>query len=263
MEPMQPLAAPSQMPANPETDDRLFAGALRLIQPARGHRAGTDGVLLAASVPKNVKRIADLGSSTGIVGLRAAQMRTACDVVLIDRDSAILALAQRNIAANGLGSRASCLQADCLAAPFAPLLRESFDCVLTNPPFFAAGTTRRSPSKGDAHEMSPVSDPAGALDLWLRRATSLLQPDGRLVLIHRADALNALLASLTGRIGGLTLKFVHPRAGAAAIRVLVSGTKGSRKALSVLEPLILNGPDGQFTPFSRQIHAGEAEIDLS
>ncbi len=31
------------------TDDRLFRGALALMQPARGHRAGTDAVLLVST----------------------------------------------------------------------------------------------------------------------------------------------------------------------------------------------------------------------
>jgi tRNA1(Val) A37 N6-methylase TrmN6 len=53
---------------------------------------------------------------------------------------------------------------------------------------------------------------------------------------------------------------VHPSAHRPAIRFLVCGIKGSRAPVSILPPLILNGPDGRFTPQAEALHRGEADL---
>jgi tRNA1(Val) A37 N6-methylase TrmN6 len=97
---------------------------------------------------------------------------------------------------------------------------------------------------------------SGSGDAWLRTVADTLAPHGRLALIHRSDALPELLASLTGRFGGLVLRFVHPKPDAAAIRVLVRATKGSRAPPAVVPPLILHRPDGRFTDEAEDMHRG-------
>jgi tRNA1(Val) A37 N6-methylase TrmN6 len=51
---------------------------------------------------------------------------------------------------------------------------------------------------------------------------------------------------------------VHPRTDAHAIRVLVSGVKGSKAPPRLLPGLILHEASGAFTPLSAAIHRGEA-----
>jgi hypothetical protein len=55
------------------TDDSLLGGRVGLTQPARGHRAGTDAVLLAASAPVRAgEMVVDVGAASGAVGLMVA-----------------------------------------------------------------------------------------------------------------------------------------------------------------------------------------------
>lgn len=238
------------------TEDGLLAGRLTLFQLARGHRAGTDGVFLAAAAPADALSLADFGASTGLVGLAAALALPQAEVTLFERDPALVALAQRNIAANGLTVRARAIEADLLAKGALTPFRETFDAILTNPPFFDARSMRLSPTKAGAHALAS----GASLDLWVRRAAGALRPGGSLVMIHRADHLPAVLAALQGRFGALRLRFVHARADSEAIRVLVRGRKGSRGPLVIGPPLALHGMDGSFTPESEAVHAGEARI---
>jgi tRNA1(Val) A37 N6-methylase TrmN6 len=136
----------------------------------------------------------------------------------------------------------------------AGLLPESADVVLTNPPFLEEGQARISPDKkrAAAHAL-----PAGGLEAWLRVCTGLLKPKGRLVLIHRADRVAECLNLLGGGMGEVRLRFVHPTADQSAIRFLLSARKGSRAPLSILPPIVLNGPDGRFTPQAEALHRGE------
>jgi tRNA1(Val) A37 N6-methylase TrmN6 len=81
-----------------------------------------------------------------------------------------------------------------------------------------------------------------------------------LVLIHRADRMAECLRILERWLGGIELRFVHPADDRPAIRFLLSGIKGSRAPLSVLPPLVLNGPDGRFTSQAEALHRGEATL---
>lgn len=238
------------------TEDRLFGGSLRLVQPAQGHRAGTDAVLLAASTPPEARRIADLGAASGVVGLRAAQLNPEAHATLIEREAALVDLAQGNIALNGLATRVSAREADVFTLSRETSLREAFDLVLTNPPFLEAGSVRSSP-KGNRAAAHVMAEP---LDRWVRNAVTILQPKGQLVMIHRADALHAALTAFSRRLGEIRLRFVHPRGDAPAARLLISGRKGSRAPLAVLPPLVLHDAEGRFLPLADALHRGEGRF---
>jgi tRNA1(Val) A37 N6-methylase TrmN6 len=239
--------------------DAFLGGLLRLRQPPRGaHRAGTDAVLLARLlVPAAHERLCDAGAGTGAVGLGCAVLSPGLEVTLVERQPDLAERARANAALNGIDARV--IQADLLAPAAlrraAGLVPDSFDLVLTNPPFFAARSHRASPNPGraTAHTLAE-----GDLGGWIRACTAVLRPSGRLGLIHRADALPACLEALKGRYGAVAIRPVHARAEAPAIRVLITAIRGSRAALALRPALVLHGADGQFTPEADALHRGRA-----
>jgi tRNA1(Val) A37 N6-methylase TrmN6 len=239
------------------TQDLLLGGRVHLAQPARGHRAGTDAVLLAASAPvKPGDVVVDVGAATGAVGLMAAARAPEGHFVFVEQDPDLAGLCRRNCRENDV--RADIVVADVLdkaSRQAAGLKPESADLVLTNPPFLEEGQARISPDLGRA---AAHALPAGGLEAWLKACTGLLKPKGRLVMIHRADRVAECLRLSARWLGGMELRFVHPTADRPAIRFLLSGIKGSRAPLAVLPPVILNGPDGRFTPEAEALHRGEA-----
>jgi Predicted O-methyltransferase len=174
----------------------------------------------------------------------------------VERDPALVDLARRNVALNALEDRVAVLEADVLSLSRRPDMREVFDLVLTNPPFLEAGSVRVSPkaNRAVAHVM------AEPLDDWVRNAVAVLAPKGHLVMIHRADALDAAVAAFSKRLGAMQVRFVHPRDTASATRLLISGRKGSRAPLAVLPPLVLHGEDGEFLPDAASLHAGKVRL---
>lgn len=241
------------------TQDLLLGGRVHLVQPVKGHRAGTDAVLLAASAPVMPGDVVmDVGAATGAVGLMAAVREKDGRFVFVERDPALAELCRRNLLDNGVQGQVAVAdlldKGSRLAADLAP---ESADLVLTNPPFLEEGRARISPDRGRA---SAHALPEGGLEAWLKACTGLLKPKGRLVLIHRADRLSECLPILADRLGGAELRFVHPAADRPAIRFLLSGIKGSRAPLSILPPVVLNGPDGRFTLQAEALHRGEASL---
>jgi tRNA1(Val) A37 N6-methylase TrmN6 len=241
------------------TDDALLGGTVTLRQPAKGHRAGTDAVLLAAAAGiKPGNQVLDIGAATGAVGLMAASRGGTADYVFVERDPELAALCEYNCQINGLPARVAIADVlDRASRAGAGLLPESADIVLTNPPFLEEGQSRISPNarRAAAHAL-----PAGGLEAWLSACLGLLKPKGRLVLIHRADRLADCLAAVSPKLGGLEVRFVHPRADQPAIRFLLEGTKGSRAPMIIAPPVVLNTAEGRFTPQSEALHRGEAVL---
>ena len=243
--------------------DRLLGGRLALFQPVAGHRAGTDAVLLAAAAALGAgESFVDVGAGVGTAGLALALRCPGATGLLLEADPAAADLARRNAALNGVETRVGVVEADLFARAAdrpAALRPEAASLVLTNPPFFAAGAVRASPnaSRASAH----VAGPRGHGD-WLVAAAALLAPKGTLVMIHRPDALPALLAACAGRLGGVGLRPVLAREGADAVRILLVGAKGSRAPLRIAPPLVLHGLDGGFTAEAEAIHRGEALVAI-
>jgi tRNA1(Val) A37 N6-methylase TrmN6 len=127
----------------------------------------------------------------------------------------------------------------------------SADIVMMNPPFFEEGSVRVSPFA--QRRASHVMEGEG-LEGWMAAARRVLGPKGALALIHRADALGAILPAMAKGFGGLRILPVQARSDEPAQRVLVSARLGSRAPLTLLPPLVLHGADGRFTPLVEAVH---------
>ena len=106
---------------------------VRMLQPERGFRLGTDSVLLAEflSLPANAS-VADLGAGCGTLGLLLCARDPGCTVTGLELRESACALAQENITLNALSSRLSVRQGDVRGiASYFPAC--SFDCVKCTP----------------------------------------------------------------------------------------------------------------------------------
>lgn len=244
--------------ATGEAPTAMLDGRLQLYQRAGGHRAGTDAVLLAAAVSADAGgRIVDVGSGVGTVGLALALRAPSASVLLVEVMPESAELARRNVALNDLGHRVDVAEIDLFDGSARAPWAGTASLVVSNPPFFEGGTMRPSPdaAKRSAHILSPSGEQVSHGD-WLRAALSFLAPRGQLVMIHRPDALAALLAAAEGRLGDIAVRPVYARAGGPATRILFGGVAGSRAPLSLAEPLILHEADGRFRPEVDAVHRG-------
>lgn len=229
----------------PLTEDALLGGRVRLLQPRRGYRVAVDAVLLAAAVAaKAGERVLDLGAGVGSVGLCLAIRVPGCDVVGIELQSSLAAIAERNAALNGLGERVRTIVHD-LATPL-PAGTGLFDHVATNPPYLAAAVADPPPDPSKA--LATVESSAD-LARWLAVATGAVKPAGTLSVIHRADRLEEIAGHL-GRLGfnDLTVKRLPP-----AARVLVRAQRAAQAHRREAPPLVLHRPEGGYTDAAEAI----------
>jgi FkbM family methyltransferase len=236
----------------PVSDDAFLGGALRILQPLQGYRAGLDAVFLGASVTRAAGdrfTALDVGAGAGTAGLCLAWRCREARVVLLEREPDLVALAEENVARNGLSDRVRVVRADVGGTANAELAalglaENAFDCVIANPPYHVegAGTLPQTDLKARAHAM-----PADGLDTWCRFMARMTRAGGEALVIHKADALPELLDGFKDRFGAICVQPLHPRAGEHANRVIVFGRKGSRAPLRIAPGLILHDADNRAT----------------
>ncbi|HHV66764.1 MAG TPA: methyltransferase [Ochrobactrum intermedium] len=245
-----------------ETLDVFHRGAFHLVQPAlKGHRSGVDAMILASAVPNGFAgRVADLGSGAGAAGLAVASRCAGATVTLVERSTFMAGFARKSIdhpLNAALADRVNVIEADVAlrgkARIAAGLADNSFDFAIMNPPFNEArDRSTPDPLKAEAHVM-----PEGMFEQWVRTAAAIVNPGGGIAIIARPGSISPILEALSGRFGGLRIVPVQPRPNAAAIRIVVTGIRGSRAGLSLMPALVLHGSVGHgFTPRADGINNG-------
>ncbi len=245
------------------TEDAFLGGQLLLRQPKAGHRVGHDALLLAASCrARTGERVVELGAGVGAAGLAVAKRVGCLDLVLVEINPALAALARDNAKANGIAAQICELDVTAPAQTFAAagLPPDGADAVLMNPPFNDAARHRASPdqARAAAHMAQPAT-----LQHWVAAARRILKSGGVLTLIWRADGLSEALAALDHGFGSLAVLPVHGDAGKPAIRILIRALKGGRAPTQILPSLMLNGTSAQPDTYVTEILAGRRVLPLA
>jgi tRNA1(Val) A37 N6-methylase TrmN6 len=209
--------------------DALFGGALTLWQPARGYRVNVDTLLLAsfaASGRPRARRVVDLGSGAGALGLSYAFLAAALRIDFVERDASLADLANRNLAETR--STGAVHRADLEARGLPRELSGCADLVLSNPPFFETGTARPGRDATDAARRGPLGPflraanaalgrraaacfvyPSAALSEFFARASELKLVPKRLRLVHAYSTSSSRLALIElrrAKPGGLVVE---------------------------------------------------------
>jgi tRNA1(Val) A37 N6-methylase TrmN6 len=230
------------------TRDGFLGGRVTLSQPARGFRAGSDAVLLAAACPARAgETVLDLGCGVGAVMYCLAARVPGIVATGVERDPEAAALARGN-------GPAEVVEADVLHLPGA--LRRAFDHVVANPPYFAAGAGSASTTREAAHRETAPGDVAR----WAAVACRRVRPGGTVSLVLRTDRLAETLRAMDAALGDLAILPIAGRAGRPAGRVILRGRKGARAPLRLLPPLVLH--DGAAHDGDRDSHSAQARAIL-
>jgi tRNA1(Val) A37 N6-methylase TrmN6 len=244
----------------------ILGGRVRLLQPARGYRVAVDPVLLAAAVPLGgpgrVTRVLDAGLGTGAAALcLLARAPGEVHVTGLEIDPDMAALATRSAALNGMAERLAVVLGD-VTTPPETVTTAPFDAVLTNPPYHESGTPPPDRGRAGAHAATVP------LARWIGACLDRLRPKGRLVVVHRADHLDALLAALAGRAGAAEIIPLWPgpdRDGMArpARRVIVRARRDVRGAATLWPGLVLHTPDGGHTAAAERVLRHGEDLDAA
>ncbi|MBQ7262833.1 MAG: methyltransferase domain-containing protein, partial [Synergistaceae bacterium] len=206
-------------------------------------------VLLAAWTRRRARarRFVELGSATGAVSLMLAlRFPPPFHVTGVEIQPELVELAQRN--RTGMEDRVAFVRGDLRDPSLLPPC--SFDGLVVNPPYEAAGRGRPSPdaSRAIARHSEGRDGASCSIDDVALAASRLLKDRGRLFAVFRADRMASFVVGMSAR--GLVPKrsrTVHPRAGEAAALFLIDCVKGGGEGLTVEPPLVVMGEDGSYT----------------
>ena len=204
------------------TEDAFLGGRLRLLQPAKGFRAGTDSVLLAAALPQIAQGQAiEFGCGVGGALLPAACRLSELAFTGLEVDASMASLARENLKLNAMSERADIVTGSAATLPQA--WQNRFDLAFSNPPYFSEGAiVEPGEGKSGAYiEQVP-------LKAWINAMLFSLRPKGAFVMIHRAAELARILAVLERQTGDITVLPVRSFPGSEAKRVLIKARKGLR-----------------------------------
>jgi len=227
-------------------------GRLTLWQPRAGYRFSIDPLLLVDFVRPPYGRVVDFCAGCGVVGLGLLSRDDAATATLVELQPRLAELARRNAEDNGMGARATVAHGDLRAA--LPDGGAAFDVAVANPPYRTLDEGPASPDEEVAIAQHELRVGAGDVAAAMRR---VLVPGGRAALVYPAARVAHLLSALDAAgLRPLRARFVHPRAGEPANRVLVEAVKGARGALVVEPPLVVRDDAGYTAEAARLLGDG-------
>lgn len=110
-------------------------------------KIGTDGVLLGAwsSLKQQPDSILDIGAGTGVIALQMAQRSAASLIDAVEIDEDAFEQCTENFEASPWSDRLFCYHAS--LQEFASEIEESYDLIISNPPFFSEEIKTGDPSR--------------------------------------------------------------------------------------------------------------------
>lgn len=225
-------------------DDLQYKG-LYIIQKKKGFCFGMDAVLLSHFVDaRKGDSVLDLGTGTGIIPILIAGHTLTERIVGVEIQKGIADMAKRSVAMNRLDDRVTILNED-LKNIDRILCQNSFDVVVTNPPYIKANgglINERDTKAISRHEILCT------LDDVVRVSERMLKHGGRFCMVNRPNRLVDIMITMRKyHIEPKIMRMVHPRVESDANLVLVMGKKGAKSELQVMDPLYVYDDSGVFT----------------
>lgn len=215
----------------------------KIIQNKNKFSYGTDAIFLSDFArPKGV--VMDLGSGTGIIPLRLAVKKGYKKIYGVEIQNDVAKLAKENIKINNLEDKIEILNMDLKELPN-KFNKATFDTVVSNPPYMKSGGAIINPDQNFALSRHEI---ACNIEDIIEVSNYLLQPLGKLYLVHRPDRLTDILSLMRKyKIEPKYIRFVQPKIEKKPNLILIEGLKGGKPDLKFYDPLIIYNEDGSYT----------------
>lgn len=234
------------------TTDHLLDGRVTLTQPRKGYRVAIDPVFLAAAVPARASdRILELGCGSGAAALCLVARVPDIHVTGLELQPEMVGLSDRNVRDNGREKSIKIVSGDVETLPL-DLIPGSFDHVMTNPPYMAAGLGNPPPDPVKAMAMVESHVP---LKQWILRAAIMVKDGGTLTVVHRADRKQEVVSLIQQYLSNIVVcpLWPGPDQTKPAKRILIQATTGQSGECRTTEGIILHDEDGSYTLAADQV----------
>lgn len=228
------------------TEDLILNGKIKLCQPKHGYRIAIDPILLASVVElKKEQTILDVGCGVGTISMILKYMDNSQNITCIDIDPIMTKLCQRN-------SKLNNLPLNIINCPIDSNLlnNETFDSVVTNPPFYNPENFRSSKKKSAAN-FETIS-----LRSWISFCLKRLKPNGNFYIIHLPERLEHILESLRNLVGKIEIFPIYSHKNEPTKRIIIKCKKASKEPLKIMSGLVSHGDSNEYTNDMKLILSG-------
>lgn len=192
-------------------------------------------------------RVLDVGTGCGIIPLLLLIREPRLRITAVEIQKSLYDVAASNISKSGLVDAVTLVQADFTQTG---LFRESFDIVVSNPPYRKINSGRINPNWIKAiarHELTLT------LSSLIENGCALLKPGGRMVLAYPPARLEEVRRELARvKLNPVRLRFIRGHGGSDAKIVLIEA--GSSADCVVEAPLSVYNKDGSYTREMQDIY---------
>lgn len=232
--------------------DELWCGGPRFMQTEESFKLSTDSVLLADFA--NMRRVQsglDLGCGAGVLCVLLGAKNISAEITGVELQPDFADLSRLNIAENGMENRTKIITGD-LREHRSLLKADSFDLVVSNPPYFAENSGFSAPI---GHRAQAREEKTCTLADICIAAKWALRWGGTFALVHRPERLSEIFVAMTeSGIEPKRLRMVSYSAEKAPSLVLVEGKRGGKKGLKIEAPLILTDCNGNESLETQRIY---------
>lgn len=237
-----------------ERIDRLGYQGLQIIQNPEKFKFTIDAFLLTGFIKPGPKdSLMDLGAGGGVLALLIAGTKKIGSVCGLEIQAELAEMARRSIILNGLEAKVQILNGDLRKLP-AELKPNSFDYVITNPPYYPAGKGVISENKALAMAKFEIGC---KLEEIIIAAKRLVKGNGRFALIYPAERFTELIITLERHnLIPKRICFVHPKPDANSNLILIEARPGAGREAEILSPVIISNQNGEYSEQMNRIFYG-------
>lgn len=223
-----------------------FINGLTLSLPQGTFPLSTDSILLGDFVQLRADaKVLDLGSGGGTLGIVLCGKDHRCTVTGVELDNSAHLAALENIRRNGLEHRLFSICED-LRTVNRLFSAGSFQCCISNPPYFSGGPASQTPLARRDDCCSP--------EQLFQAAAWALKYGGDFYLVHKPERLAQLCGcAVKEGLEPKRLRLVRHREGSPVSLILLQCRKGAKPGLQ-LDELTLHHADGSPTEDYRRIY---------
>lgn len=243
------------------TQDGFLGGRVNLLQPKNGFRSSMDAVFLAAAIPaQKTQKILELGCGVGAVLMCLGARISNLKLNGVEIQELYADLAKRNATIN---SKANIYCADIQNLP-QELQEQSFDHVISNPPFYYNNMGTHSKDIGKNISLREKL----SLAEWVKISSKRLKQGGVATLLVGAERLPDILSESTKYFGNIKVKPICSRNDSQANRVIIQMEKGTKGTFLLLPSLVVHKEEfhendsKDFTEMAKNILENGCSIEL-
>ena len=205
-----------------------------------------DSVLLPnfVTLNKNIKKVLDIGCGNAPIPL-ILSTKTNADIVGVEIQSEIYALAQKSVKVNNLENRIQIINQGILE--YAKQEEsDQFDVITCNPPFFKVNEN----SNLNDNRCKSIARHEIKLNLndIFQVAKKLLKNNGVIGIVHRPERMIEIIEIMKkNNIEPKKIRLVYPKHDGEANMLLIEGRKNGNVGLKILPPLYVHENDGNYS----------------